>query len=614
MPKSFSPTLAGPILNRLIDAFDLRHWDSRGVLSQKNQRRYLAGERVSSEAEQLVFRAVADAFITSMLWPDLARFTLPSRPDGKDNALPTAEVLARLIGTYAAQWDQFVGTLRNYSPSTTMTSDAAFAFLRIEAIDASLRLGALLWLLDGPQGRIRTPEWASHKSASRYLRTLQERCGGGRPSRDEITTGLDVNFKTVDDWLDGRARPAEMHIQKLAAFFASREVGDPDDIAREIRIHFSLEALFVELVHTVGEADAAVIADRFVGYTNEAVAFVAGSRQSRQMNDGKMLINLCMGTLSGVNAPWNEHLLRHIWRMELDPVWRTDLRASYSSSFSRLQQVLARLVPPLDGELLAVFGREPTEEEVRELRYLTLADPEEVLGIEPAATRDATILNFIEDHQLRSRVLACWAREADSRNDYVTSAAFAREAVRLNPSQPYLHFAFGCALWQTGDADAGIVELEIAAQMQPSWDRPHAEVGIVLCNLERYDAAVARLEAGVVRVTTPSWWLTMILARAHELGGNASEAIKHYEQVTVLKPDQGEVLDRLAHLYFNAGDKVAGADRCKRANAFGFSTVHHAWRSGYYAGEARQPRPRQTLPLDRIVFTDLPWRFAKKRS
>jgi tetratricopeptide (TPR) repeat protein len=614
MLKSFSPTPAGPILNRLIDAFDLRHWDSRGVLSQKNQRRYLAGERVSSEAEHLVFRAVADALIASMLWPDLARFTLPSRPDGKDNALPTAEVLARLIGTYAAQWDQFVGTLRNYSPSTTMTSDAAFAFLRIEAIDASLRLGALLWLLDGPSGRIRTPEWASPKSASRYLRTLQERCSSGRPSRDDITTGLDVNFKTVDEWLDGGSRPAEIHIEKLAAFLGSRGAGEPDDIAREIRVHFSLEALFEELVHVVGEADAAVIADRFVGYTNEAVAFVAGSRQSRQMNDGKMLINLCMGTLSGVNAPWNEHLLRHIWRMELDPVWRTDLRASYSSSFSRLQQVLARLVPPLDVELLAVFGREPTDEEVRELRYLTLADPEEVLGIEPAARRDRTLLNFIEDHQLRSLVLACWAREADSRNDYVTSAAFTREAVRLNPSQPYLHFAFGCALWQTGDADAGIVELEIAAQMQPSWDRPHAEVGIVLCNLERYDAAVARLEAGLTQVTVPSWWLTMILARAHELGGNAAEAIKHYEQVMVLKPDQGEVLDRLAHLYFTAGDKVAGADRCKRANALGFSAVHHAWRSGYYADDGKKPRPPQTLPLDRVVFTDLPWPCARKRS
>jgi len=315
-----------------------------------------------------------------------------------------------------------------------------------------------------------------------------------------------------------------------------------------------------------------------------------------------------------VNAPWNEHLLRHIWRMELDPVWRTDLRASYASSFARLQQVLARLVPPLEGELLAVFGREPTEDEVRELRYLTLADPEEVLGIEPSSVRDPKLLNFINDDQLRSLVLACWSREADFRNDFAASATFAREAVRINPSQPYLHFIFGCALWQTGDAAAGTIELEIAAQMQPSWDRPHAEVGIVLCNLERYSDAVTRLEAGMARMTAPSWWLTLILARAHELGGNATEAIKHYEQVMVLKPDQGEVFDRLAHLYFNAGDKQAGADRCKRANAVGFSAVFQAWRGGYYSGNASKPRPPQTLPLDRVVFTDLPWLYAKRPS
>lgn len=57
------------MLGDLIEAFDLQRLDHRGVLTKRNSRRYLAGQRVSPEAEAEVRGAVADAIVEAGLQP-----------------------------------------------------------------------------------------------------------------------------------------------------------------------------------------------------------------------------------------------------------------------------------------------------------------------------------------------------------------------------------------------------------------------------------------------------------------------------------------------------------------------------------------------------------------
>lgn len=613
MHESFVPPLFGPVLGKLIEVFDLRRFDAHEALAQKTSRRYLAGERVGRDGETRVFRGVADAVMASGLVPAVVRLEHLGGSMKLRALLEKAkprDLLTAFIASHARQWDQLAGALRHQSAPIAYPRHAAGAYLRLVTIDLSVRLGAMLWLLRGPEGELPAPVWAEPKGVAEWLRALVDRARTSRPTRDEIATDLGVNFKTVDAWLDGQSRPEDPNLVKLANLLSRRGAGEERALLREMRTMFSLQALFGIVIDIVGEKYARDMAARLTGYANVFPQFLQHSSLTRKEVDDSMRLSFIAGTFPK-SPPWNEHILRAIWRVESDPVWCTDLRAVTKPWVRRLQRVAQVLGPTDLAEFKREVGHEPTADELDEIVYAVQADQDEQIAQSPLHAR--AYADCMADPVFAAREFRSAGSDAahEGRLDVAIDAA--REAVRLAPTNAEYHFRLGAYLWMAGKNDEGLMECQIASQLRPDWDRPRVEVGVILLNTGRMSDAIMHLEQAKRELAEPSPWLLFVRAAAHEKGGTLDGAIDAYEELLRLAPDDGEALDRVAHLYFVSGNPKIAIDRAKKANHLGFSTVFDAWEFGYYKGAVPKERPPNRTPEELLRHVDPPW-WASKDS
>lgn len=303
--------------------------------------------------------------------------------------------------------------------------------------------------------------------------------------------------------------------------------------------------------------------------------------------------------------------LRHLWRHEDDLVWRTDLKAVTGSWMARIQEIAMRLGPGDAAAMERELGRVPGPEEMDQICYMVQASKEEQISHPLIGAVTEQLAHA--DPVFASRELKAACSEAALAGDLVRAVDLAKEAVRLAPTDAEAHFRLGGCLWQRGDFAQALVECEISIQLAPDWDRPRVEAALVLFNQGRETEARERIEGERLALREPTPWLLFILAFLRERGGDIRGAIQAYEEQLALDPNDGEALDRLAHLYFISGDVKAGIDRCKRANHLGFPTVFRAWEEGYYKGPMPKERPAQLLPEGRIRLPDRFW-FEKKNE
>jgi Flp pilus assembly protein TadD len=289
---------------------------------------------------------------------------------------------------------------------------------------------------------------------------------------------------------------------------------------------------------------------------------------------------------------------------------RTSLKAATRGWFEHLQDVTSKLGPVNEGELAASMGEAPSRETIEFLAYAMAATKQE-LARDPmfAAAMDAEAEEPGRDGALELKIRSL---ELYRRGDLLGAIHLLREAAARDPLSAEIHFRLGCCLWQIGDVAAGLTELEIAVQLQPRWDRARVEIAIVLLNEGRADEARARLLEGRAALDAPSQWLLLHLAHACERTGHPADAIRTYEELLAIEPDNAEALDRLAHLYFVAKDRRKGADAAKRAAQLGIPTVFRAWEEGYYAKGTPGERPRH-VGLDALIqFHDGPPRRERE--
>jgi tetratricopeptide (TPR) repeat protein len=532
-----------------------------------------------------------------------ATFSLPKIP------LKPEEILARFLHAHAMQWDHLAGAMRRMSAPVEHHRHAASAYLRLVVIDVAVRVGALLWLLQGPDGRLPKPTWADDRGAGLLLRAMLERCGERRPTRDEIAGELGTNFKTVDGWLDGQSRPDDGNILRLAKLLSARGAGEEAALAREIRLVFSLEALSHLVADVVGRRWMVEMMVRVVLYANAIPPFLRHSTLPRETLDETMQINLVAGTFPKAPA-WVPNMLKHIWRNETDPVWRTDLMVVTESWLRRLQDVAMRLEPIDEARMMRELGEVPSADALDVMLYMIQANRDEHMAnpLYEAATEEL----MATDPVFASREFKIASAQANSAGDRLKAIELAREAVRLGPTDAENHFRLGALLWQLGDFAEGLFECEIAAQLAPKWDRARVEVALALLNQGRDREALQRLEVAKAELPEPTPWLLFILAFLRERAGDIQGAITAYEEQLALDANDGEALDRLAHLYFTVGDTKAAIERSKRANHLGFPTVFRAWEADYYKGRGPKPRPPQVLPVELVRIPDQFW-FERKR-
>lgn len=144
---SFAPASSGQLLAFLVRAFDLRTSDASGELRRSNAKRYFRGERISQKAQEHVHRALAAALVEADLVPPTldARplihpdqlLAAPGPPDRL--AVPSTQLVARLITSYAGHWDALAAALRHRTAPVAFPLHMNDACIRLVVTDLAVR-------------------------------------------------------------------------------------------------------------------------------------------------------------------------------------------------------------------------------------------------------------------------------------------------------------------------------------------------------------------------------------------------------------------------------------------------------------------------------------------
>lgn len=598
--------LSGKVLALLVEAFDLRQWDCASALSGRTATRFFSAERISPREEDAIWLALAHALIASDLVPrSLAETALqPPIMSEKDTALSVDVRLAKVLRVYGGCWDTMVGALRRNAPPVWSPRLLHLVFFQLLAVDFAVRRTGMQWLMRAdPDAPVAIP-WVADRGIGEWLR---EHLATATLTRDETATLVKVHRHTVDGWLDTDARPRDENLQDLADALAARGLDSRERLLRQLRLVYGLRALFVAACDAIEPEHVANLVVRVIGYARHMIELPRIGKNPGE-NDLKMRLAVVVGSLGRerFSLPFVESMLNSVWRLEPDPVWRTTIKAATRSWFELLRSAATKLPVESADELTRVLGEKPSPELLEQIAYVSLAAKEE-------QARDPLMRAAMASETAAGGVfggleLKLQGIEAANRGDLLRSIDLLRDAARLDPGNAEIHFRLGGALWQIGDVDAGLLELEIAVQLDLGWDRAHTEIAIVLINLGRVAEAQQRLTAALPLLREPSSWLLLHLAFAHERLGDRARAAEVYEELIALDPEHGEALDRLAHLRFVQGDKRAGADLAKRAAHRGVIDALVAWRTGYYNTGKPTERPPRRTPRHLVQLCDRPER------
>ena len=164
-----------------------------------------------------------------------------------------------------------------------------------------------------------------------------------------------------------------------------------------------------------------------------------------------------------------------------------------------------------------------------------------------------------------------------------------RGLVRRFPRSAEAHYQLGSMLgmmgWRVQNrawVDEGIMECRVAAGLEPRWDAPAVEPGVILCNIEDWDGALRELEAAQGSLPQVTLHLRNVRGYALMNAGCLEEALADYLAVVEVRPDFATAWGYAAHCAFSLGNPTDGLQYAKRARALGDPTTYLAWDNGAY--------------------------------
>lgn len=570
--QRYRAPLSGQILGAVVRELRLQ----AEVLKSTTAARYFKGGQIKDDSKQEIFEVLGQALVDHGI--------IPPSPFLEREGIPLNKVISSAIAWYADQWDRLVGYMRSASASVDRPDLAAIAYLRLATIDLSLRTTAALWLGELPAPDEGTPLWAKNKGRSTYLRRLLYGCGPEGPTRDQLAERLEVSNNTIDNWLDTDTRPTWSHVNRLAEELAPfhADLGKAT-LKGRLHRHYALSGLCDLLSVHVGRdavVDLATALVRFVSRTLD------GLRQFSKLNPEDAAKRQLLIFLFGTRCVGTEHLLRALWRQERDPVWSTDLLAASKPWHLRLTHVMQHL-----GELDQVvklvheeFGipEEDAESLLDKVLRDVQADPSCLAVTDPSELDGMTMVRIKGDAKFSARNREAQYAQAKSEGDLDTAILHVRRAVELQPENAEYHFHLGATLGMAGQVDESVQECRIAAGLDPTWELPKVEVGIILLNAGREEEALSHLE-GVARSQSDlSAHLAFNLGMARLRCGELEGALSALSCAVEVKPDHASALDAAAHCAFLLGDGKKGRRLAKRANLLGHSETYRDWQEGRY--------------------------------
>jgi tetratricopeptide (TPR) repeat protein len=144
--------------------------------------------------------------------------------------------------------------------------------------------------------------------------------------------------------------------------------------------------------------------------------------------------------------------------------------------------------------------------------------------------------------------------------DKMTEAANAyRAAIRMDSTDPDLHYNLAFVLGQLGDDSGAKVEYEQVLRLKPDFPSAEFSLGFTLFSLSEYHAAEAHLRRATeqnVKDFRAQYYLGTVLVKT----GDKTAALQYLKNAAKLDPEQPGVHYQLASVYRAAGDRKAAIE------------------------------------------------------
>lgn len=556
-PARSLPPYSGALLGALCSAFDLHDeqvvgadpMDEDGhtisaILNTKRDPKVrnetatagFRGKRpILPSSELAILEAVGRGLVRSGVLPRL-NLTVPEAKQSPDD--PVEKFYLMGLRHFLESWDAVRSGVASLSAPISKSDDgkklAALPFLRLFAIDLSIRLNASLLLADLSLPDNSPPAWAQQDGRGWLLKQWLKRAGSKAPSKTELATKLTGFFEEregmssqgVGYWLEGTKQPSAQHQMELAAIFETLIGGTTrESLLSEIRRFYGLWQMCSMLADVVGWDVVEDTAARVCGYIREAQSYV---RQAGDPTSPTVQQCLLSDLWMGIWRPGGEHgnasltgfmepgvRMRGPWtRAEQDLVWKTDLYVCGKTAkllsghegialqygvaerfvpfIERIQhcyqraagwEAVARALPDLVGaSLKPPFDRETAFKLMNSYHGLwpeDLRTPWERL----ASMHPAMLANHLE--QLAS--------DEQFWRNYEAAVELWQEAVRLAPLDAYKIFRLGALFGEMGEVEKAANWLQRASELEPTWPQPALEFGRVLLHCGQHQRALLHL-------------------------------------------------------------------------------------------------------------------------
>ncbi len=520
--KRFRPPTSGSIIGVLAALIE----NKPAGLKTKQARRFLAGEIVSPQQRRRAIYAFATALVESGPLPSAAFKSLP---------LPPQEALATVIAWHAEQWDRLGAYVYSNSGRVHQEKDALLAYLRLIVVDLAIRGIALLWLIDAPEPEEKTPAWAKKFGVAHNLRRLLTEAGF---TRDTFAEAVAMSERAVDTWLDEGVRPQASHIERIAIKLGERLQGRSlKQLKEEMSRGYCLSGIADLLAELIGRPSVEMLARALCVLITRVLPDLRCIEPTSR-EDG-MAIQV-RTLLLGCSGPRAKHLLDLMWRGEGNKEWRIDIQAAKVDWVQRLQlQISKRGSPDSRGPVMH------------------------------RSTAAQLAKRAVEE-------IAANSFEALAEGDHTVAKQTRLDAVRIYnaaltaaPTDAWLHFQLGSILGEIEEVDEAVRECWLAASLEPGWDLPLAEIGVIYFNAGRVEEAKQHLETIARQQPHPSWNILLNLGLARMRTGDAAGGLEALEKALDIETNHPIILKAAAECALLLGQKIKARRYSKRAQLLG---------------------------------------------
>ena len=558
----FRGLYSGQILGALVDAMDL----GESVLTDRTAKRLFASGNASEYKRREVLQELGQVLVDLGLAPDVGE----KLPEGKE----TADALAQGILLMCTRWDLLMERIQSRSAAVVDVTGAGQKFLRLATVDVALRMLGFAHLAELELPEPYVPLWAQPNGAGEILRGHQRELG---LRRFQLAQRLDVSPTTVDNWLDGKNIPGREHIPVLARELSSGQPISADELEAQFRRQFALARLAGKAASVVGWAEVAADVEAAFWFAK----FMQESDVLSQLPDKYGGMAALILVLVGSLAPFAPLLLWPLAERLENYEWSDDVYMVASSPEVQFEFIAGthsgvRTAAGLAQDYFDVVERRPRDLDVADaIRRALMSHMDHFLPFKPVTGEEAHPVVYFE-------------RAIEVR----------RDLTRRFPESGDAHYQLGSMLglggWRLGHralVDEGIMECKVAAGLEPRWDAPAVEPGIILANLEEWDGALRVLETAANSLPQATPHLRNVRGYVLMHSGHLEEALADFLAVVESEPEFAAAWGNAAHCAFNLGNRTEGLRYAKQARAKGDPSAYNAWDRGVY-GSRRNGQPK----------------------